>query len=139
MNPKPLAGMFTNHLLENAMELSSINYRVVRYIKWRMKLKNVSLFLFMPNREARNHRRACSCGDLGKSYVRAGGRSEEVDKSAFFERCVLIDQDPDGFVLVQRAKNRPRGVPLDDQVIARELAALFDQAIDARGYRAAGS
>jgi len=112
------------------VELASVFGGIARNLKWGMKFKNVSPFIFVPNREAGNDGGSGLCGDLGEGGVGAGGGAEEVDEDAFVERGVLIDQDTDGFVLMERAEDGSRGVPFDDQVIARKLTALFDQTVD---------
>lgn len=130
VNPKPLAGMLADNLFKDSVQALGIGCRVARYLKWRMKFEDVSLFVFIPNREAWDDGRSGLGGDLGEGGVGARGGAEEVDEDAFVERRVLIDQDADGFVLMERAQNGSGGVPFGDQVVARKLTALFDHSID---------
>ena len=131
MNPEPLAGMLADHLFEHCMKASSILGGVAGYLKWRMKFEDVLAFGFRPYGKAGNDRGAGTGGDFREGDVGASGSSKEVDNDAFLQGRVLIDENPNGFVLMQGAEDGAGTVPFDDQVVAGKPAAIFDQAVDA--------
>src|SRR5271156_6831456 len=123
MDPQPLAWVFANYLFQDGMQTLRIPRWIAGHFSRWIEAQNVAVFVFEPQRESWDHDGASAMGDLRESGVRAGRGAKEIDEDSFFERCVLIHQDTDRFVLVQRAQDGARSVPLLDQPVAGKLAA----------------
>ena len=85
MYPEPLAGILADDSLEHGVEAAGVLGWVARYLKWRMKFKNVLAFLLRPYREARDNCRASFGCDLCKGRVGACRGAEKVDKDTFLQ------------------------------------------------------
>ncbi len=84
MNPKPLARILADDLLQHGVQTAGILSCVARYLKWRMKFKNVLSFpLETAIAEAWNNRCTSFSGDFREGGISAGRDSEEVDKDTF--------------------------------------------------------
>ena len=70
--------------------------------------------------------------DLCERRGRASGHSEYVNEDAFTGEHVLVGENPDCLVVVQRAKNGTGGLVLSDHAIAGERATVLDERIDVR-------
>jgi len=83
MYPEPLAGILADNLLQHGVETAGVFGWVARYLKWRMKFKNVLAFPLSPYSEAWDNSRTGFGGDLCEGGVGAGRGAEKVDKDTF--------------------------------------------------------
>src|SRR5579864_6860427 len=112
VNPEPLARMLADHVLQQRMQAAGVIGGIAGHGDGRVKAQDVAALLAGPQSESGDNGGAGSRGDLSKRGVGAGGRAEEVDEDAFLERGILIDQDADRLVLLQRAQDGARAIPL---------------------------
>ena len=73
------------------------------------------------NSGARSQRERCDGGSCGGRYP------EKIYKDAFVPRCVLIDEDSDGFVVAQGSQDIPGSISLVDRGVTGKPAISFDQ------------
>ena len=65
------------------------------------EMQNVPSRCLIPQSEPRNDWGLGVMGEFGEAYTSAGGFAEKVDEDAFGRCSILIDQDTDGFVVLE--------------------------------------
>ena len=132
MNPEPLAGILADHVFQDGVQALGVLGRVAGHLERRIEAQDVALLASDQSANPGMTAAPVRAAILANAVLAQAGVPKKLTKTPSCERRVLIDQNADRLVLLQGAQNGSGAVPFLDQVIAGKLAALFDQAIDAR-------
>src|SRR6266404_4644348 len=118
MDPEPLVRILPDDAFQQRMKRLSVLSRIAGHRYGRIEAQDVPLFRLRPERETGDYGRSGMRGDLGEPRARARRYAEEVDKDALLGRHVLIDENADCLVVLERLQDGSSEFLLPDQSIA---------------------
>lgn len=132
MNPHPLVGITPDNLFQGRVDALGIGRWIAAHFNLRIKTEHIAAGIFVPKRKTWNNRRPTVMRQLSEHRARTSKPAEKVDENAFRNSGVLIDEDADRLIILQRLDYGTRRVLFVNQPVSGESAAILYQGVDTR-------